>query len=211
MTTAGYRKNNSPGKLAARSNAYAHLSRDEIYTGKHLLIASIDCGDILHLLHLGVPAKNIIACDIDPKAREAAKSLGVVLSPFETIQDTVTWAFTKYGRKIVSVNVDLCMSVINGSPILNAVLDNMEKILGKKSSQVNVMFTYARYRDGINDGPENGKRLTYLCAKTGLKLASSLNGTGYNYVSHTKVAQGSPMSMIAFQPFRSYNKPRQSK
>lgn len=198
--TIGYRENFSPGKAAARSNAYAHLSRKDLYSGIHIVIASEECGDIKHLLFLGVSAKNIIACDINPQARDNAKALGVIVSQHHTIQDTISWACSKYGKRIVSVNVDLCMSVKRGVPILNQVLDNMGKFLKGKST-VKVPFTYLRARDSIQDTKANTKRLAYLFNTAGLEKDWSLNGIGYNYQSYTKKSVGSPMSMIVFQPF----------
>ena len=198
--TLGYRENFSPGKAAARSNVYAHLTRKNLYAGKHIVIASEECGDIKHLLFLGVKPSNIIACDVNVKARTAAKELGVIVSPHETIQDTITWAYAKYGKSIVSVNVDLCMTVKNGAPILNQVLNNISKALTGKD-KVKVAFTYLRARDSIQDTKDNSKRLRYLLNEADLDQDWSLNGAGYNYQSYTKKSVGSPMSTIVFQPF----------
>ena len=208
MSVSIYRENNSPGKIATRAHGYSLLTRVQLFNGIHIVIASRECGDIKFLLSLGVKAKNIIACDIDPVARANAKALGVVVSPRETIQDTVTWAFAKHGRKIVSVNADLCMSVINGTPILKAVLENIRAMIGGKSSQIIVMFTYARYRDSVViKGTDNhmSARLAHICLETGLSLGHSVNGYGNDYVSYTKSRTGAPMSMLAVQPFRSYH------
>lgn len=172
----------SPGKEAARAFAYSKLKRSALYNSYHIVIASRECGDIRFLLNMGVPRKRIIACDIDVLAREAAKRLGVIVSPFPDIVDTVAWANDNYGRSnIGSVNVDLCETLPCGLETLGRVFDADVRGL--------VFFTFLRSRDRMRSTEE---RLQYL----DVALPNRLDH--YAYQSYTADSIGSPMSVVVY-------------
>jgi hypothetical protein len=163
---SGIYSGNSPGKTIVRAESYGWLLRklgeDRFLSGYHLVIASRDCGDIDFLLTCGVNPRHIIACDLDPVARNLAKGHGVIVSPEPSIEETVPCAVRIYGaRNIASINVDLCSPLrswgrANGAAILKSVLD-------ETPLSTVVFFTFYRSRDGIYDRPHSlRKRLIYL-------------------------------------------------
>src|ERR1700676_4106432 len=80
----------SPGKEAARAVGYDDIPRHKFYQGYHIVIASRECGDIKYLLNNGVSPKQIIACDMDPKALSAARKLGVVIAGHPRIASSIS-------------------------------------------------------------------------------------------------------------------------
>lgn len=162
----GIYSGNSPAKTLVRMETYGWLLREvEPYrfaSGYHIVIASRDCGDIRFLLSCGVNPRGIIACDLDPVARNLARGYGVIVSPEPSIEETVPWAVRTYGAKhIASINVDLCSPLrswgrANGAAILKDVLD-------ETPLNTTVFYTFYRSRDGIYDHPGSlRKRLIYL-------------------------------------------------
>lgn len=184
-------KNESPGKAAARTWAYANVPRSSLYTKKHIVIASRDCGDIRYLLSLGVPAENIIACDIDPQAMQTAAGFGVQLSPHPRIEDTVRWAISS-GHDVCSVNVDLCCSMLVAAPIVATVLAERIPL---------TMLTYLRGRRGdakiqrlYPDLKLDEARMAYLQSYGGVYPTGQMN-----YNSFTKLSQGSSMGVCLWK------------
>jgi hypothetical protein len=166
FVSTGIYSGNSSGKTIVRAESYGWLLRklgeDRFLSGYHLVIASRDCGDIDFLLTAGVDPRHIIACDLDPVARNLAKGHGVLVSPHPSIEETVPWAVRSYGaRNIASINVDLCSPLrswgrANGAAVLKSVLD-------ETPLRATVFFTFYRSRDGIYDHPRSlRKRLIYL-------------------------------------------------
>lgn len=122
----------TPAKASERARAYQNLSRAKLLKGYHVVIASTACGDIKHLKSLGVPANQIIACDR------------------RDIIATTQWALEMFGGKLASVNVDLCMTLPKGLPILKAVLKEITKSTlynDNSPGMVPVFFTFLRGRD----------------------------------------------------------------
>jgi hypothetical protein len=163
---SGIYSGNSPGKTIVRAESYGWLLRkigeERFLSGYHIVIASRDCGDIDFLLLAGVDPQHIIACDLDPVARNLAKGYGAIISPHPSIEETVPWAVQTYGaRNIASINIDLCSPLrswgrANGAAVLKSVLD-------ETPLRATVFFTFYRSRDGIYDHPRSlRKRLIYL-------------------------------------------------
>ena len=137
----------SPTKTAVRAESYSTVARRDFYNKVHIVIASRECGDIKFLLAHGVQPDKIVACDLDPIAIEEARKLGVTVSPYGDIRETITWAFRTVGKKnIASINVDLCCGLYDGLPILRGVLDQ------GINKTIKVFFTYRR---GRRDGFKN--------------------------------------------------------
>ena len=181
---------NSPGKEAGRTNAYARLSKHDFYTKQHIVIAG-DCGDIHYLIRQGVTPSNIWAFDIDPKCTEQAYHLGVSVAEDDLSLGIV--GGVKYvcdmGYDIASINVDLCMSMINGLPILKQVYD----LIGV--SNTHLFFTFlcghdAGLRKQTWEHNPGEKRLAYFKEKMGRGLYDY-----YTYQSWSKTTTGSPMCM----------------
>jgi hypothetical protein len=173
----------SPGKIAVRAATYAAIPRKKLYEGYHVVISSRECGDIKFLLGIGISPTKIIACDVDARARSAARKLGVVVSPFNDIVDTTFWAAIKYKSKnIATVNVDLCMCLIRGTAILTKVLSR------GLHPDTQVMFTYAVGRDSMHS---NKERLAYFREQTPQGIKNH-----YYYQSFTKDSVGCPMSTL---------------
>lgn len=173
----------SPGKIAVRAATYAAIPRKKLYGGYHVVISSRECGDIKFLLGLGISPAKIIACDMDARARTAARKLGVIVSPFNDIVDTTLWAALTYGSKnLATVNVDLCMRLNKGTEILSRVLR-----LGL-NPDTQVMFTYAVGRDFMYSDKE---RLAYFREQTAQGIKNH-----HHYQSFTKDSVGCPMSTI---------------
>jgi hypothetical protein len=121
-------KGDTKGKTVSRAKFYGYLSRTKLVNGIHVVIASRECGDIKYLLSIGVPAKNIVACDLDAWARMNARQLGVVVSHFPSIQETVKYLHNK--RKLASVNVDLCCALPKAVTIMKEVMQEVgQKVL----------------------------------------------------------------------------------
>ena len=95
------------GKTEARMYFYDYviekLGIKSFNESTHIVISSQECGDIDYLIGHHVNPKFILACDIDPIARQAAETWGVEISPYPTIQDTVVWA---KNRVIATIIVD---------------------------------------------------------------------------------------------------------
>ncbi len=134
-------------KARVRAQYYSIPTHQRFYEGKHIAIASRDCGDIKYLLAHGVAPANIIVCDRDPIAQIACKRdyPGLTWAPspkHRDIVDTVQWAVDTFGAQaIATVNVDLCESLATTLPVLQAVFET-----GLALSTV-VALTYARGRD----------------------------------------------------------------
>lgn len=146
----------------------------------HIVIASQDCGDIEFLRTIGVPAKNIIACDKDAVARENAAKYKVNVSPYNDIVDTVRWAKNVYKNKIGSVNVDLCDSVITVAPILAQI----RTIVGQNT------YVYCTFLRGHDPGfaKDDERRLEYL----------GRPDAAIRYQSKRKNNHGSPMCVAIY-------------
>lgn len=145
----------SKGKSAARAYFYNLLTSKKLHEGYHVVIASQFCGDIKYLLGLGVRPERIIACDIDPIARENAGKLGIIVSPFPTIEATSSFAqgpLFKRNGKLASVNVDLCCT-------LPFAVETMRKVMFHVGYQPLISLTYSRYRDDMRG---NIERLRYM-------------------------------------------------
>lgn len=179
----------SPEKTMIRAIAYSSVKRPLFYSGYHIVIASRECADIKFLLEHGVDKRKIIACDIDHVARFRAGRLGVIVSPYCDIADTVLWASRTYRRKnIASVNVDLCMMLETGIPILKRVL--AAQATSKKTP---IFFVYRRAREHgkMRRFPNNQTRLDWLKVQCDLK-----DYVGYDYTSWHKDCKGSQMTMV---------------
>ncbi len=194
-------KNVSPGKAMARTWFYSHIPRGSLYSGMHIVIASRDCGDIKYLLSIGVNADQIIACDIDPLARIEASKYGVIVSDYPRIEDTVRWAQAVYGNRLISVNVDLCCSLLNAAESAAEVLEARIPFTS---------LTYQRGRDrrlldeynftGIDT---ESARLMYLRSKT--KLMESGN---IEYQSFTRTSIGASMGVVMWVQRRKAGRPK---
>lgn len=182
---------NSPQKAARRADAYGGLSRQDFLRKLHIVIASRDCGDIKFLLEHGVPADNIIACDIDSRAMVEAHHLGVQRSPYPDIVHTVVWALKEYGaRAIASINIDLCDSLRSTLSILLQILGWLDSTRG---NNITVWLTFSRGRqDGFRS--EQARR-TYL----GIHTPSEWIITEYQtYQSWSYLTKGYPMCLAQF-------------
>lgn len=176
----------SPQKSMVRGIAYGIVPPKDFYGKKHGVIAGRHCRDIHHLFDLGVTPYSIIACDTDVIARAAARKLGVIMSPYNSIEDTVPWMYSKYGKNgIATQNIDLCNNLITGLPILNKVL-----ALGVPN-KMRIFFTFHRGHDPFNNSFE---RLSYL--KEHIKTDLPYQNQIHNYQSYTKSSKGSSMCMI---------------
>lgn len=183
----------SPAKMRVRAMGYVSIGR-QLWTTAHVVIASKDCGDIKFLLSMGVSPTLIVACDVDPKAREAAAQYGVVISPHPRIEDTVEWAYSM-GYNIGSVNIDLCETMLNCTPVVASVHATIRR-LGIKCV---VMYTFARHRDAtvLHTFPylsPEGARLAYMCA-AGVPGPTIMDG----YQSYTWSSIGSPMGFYMWK------------
>jgi hypothetical protein len=161
------------------------------------VIASIECGDIDYLISLGVPPKNIIACDLLSLARRRAKRRGVTMSPHHDIVATTEWALSTFGEKVVSVNVDLCCSIKGGIDII----DSVTRIVQCKYNynHIVVFYTYLRGRDGISDP-------NYRDVSSSTRIQEFIDSIQYeldwikeviNYQSNIPgITRGSPMTCL---------------
>ena len=193
----------SPGKSMARTWVYSHIPRWALYTMYHVVIASRDCGDIRFLLSLGVHADHIIACDLDPVAREEAAKFGVIVSPHPDIVATAKWACDAY--PVFSINVDLCCSLLDAAPIVAEALKVRAPL---------TMLTYRRGRDRTvldmctSDVSSDEKRMAYL--KRWTEMEPDAQET---YHSFTRISQGSAMGVCMWtqnaKPGRKVKKARQ--
>ncbi len=181
----------SPEKSRVRAAAYSYLSKKQFYTRIHVVIASRECGDIHYLLQHKVPAKNIIACDTDPLAVEAARELGVPAFQ-EDIRATAKWAVDKYKSKVASLNIDLCNSVNKGAPILREIVGGLPWI----GFPAKVFFTYARYHDGRCNGDRERLAIAREAAYCNQSKANILAEMPYQ--SWTATSKGSPMTTMVF-------------
>lgn len=134
------------GKLAktnARKVMYNTIDHATFFNKTHIVIASQICGDIKWLLSRGVRKDRIIACDLDPVARANARKLGVVVSPYDSLENTIRWAIQeKY--VLASVNADLCGKLgAKTTKILDEVLTLVQDL------NVSVFVTFLR---GMKDG-----------------------------------------------------------
>jgi hypothetical protein len=179
-------------KNAARLQAYGKLSRQSLYHQYHIVIAGT-CGDIHALIELGVPREHIIACDVLGSSRKLARAMGVIVPPGEAGEDIracVAWAVEVYGKKIGSINVDLCMSMLGGVPILQEVTLHVQHL------NCPIFFTCRRGRDKViaNKPGEAGigkKREAFFW-----RHMSHMNAAEWiNYQSWTKTSIGSAMSL----------------
>lgn len=180
-------KENSLGKLAARRFVYGHNrlhNPTKFHNGTHIVISSRECGDILFLREREVKKSNIIACDLDKLARQAAWRLGVRVSPYPDIVDTVKWAIDLRGKEdIASVNVDLCGHVRSGCRV-------MENILRQVGRDTSVFLTFVRGRDEGMYSTED--RIDYLADH--LQFYRPIPQDNYFcYQSSTDTSRGAPM------------------
>jgi len=186
-------KNESAGKTFARAWGYALLQRAKLYSMFHIVIASQDCGDIRFLLGLGVRPDRIIACDIDPKAVEIARTFGVIISPLPRIEHTVAWAQVQRFA-IGSINVDLCCSLLGGVNILGPILAAAAPL---------TLFTFRRGRDSTllkRQKEQHGVKFNndHLRALYVQEKVGELPGKQESYHSSTRTNQGSAMGIAAF-------------
>lgn len=196
MTQCKYR-GNSPGKIAAFTSAYNSLTREQLWSMKHIVIAG-DNGDTQHLKRLGVEASDIISCDADGKRLPAARSEGATVPPtcarFD-IRKTVAWTLQQE-HKIGSIHVDLMRSVIGGAPILSEILDLVNDI---KTNPL-ILFTFTCYHDpGL--GKIKGEKNPGQARVDHLTRIAGLEGIDIRYLpyrSDTKASQGSPMCLAHF-------------
>ncbi len=123
--------------------------------GYHIMISGKDCGDIKQAIQiLGLSPNRIIACDILPEARKKAQDYRVIQLN-QTIQNTVESAVQKFGAfNISTINVDLCVSLVNGLPILQEVLEN------SKQTRAMIFFTFFVSR-GLDFLTFNGEQKHY--------------------------------------------------
>lgn len=181
-------KEHSPGKHAARNFVYSHSDNipAKFQNGTHIVISSRECGDIHYLRERGIKKSNIVACDIDWLARQAAWKLGVRVSPYPDIVDTVRWAIDLRGQDdIATVNVDLCGNVRTGAQIVQKVL----KLVGEHTA---VFLTFVRGRDeGLYSTRD---RLDYLSQFIGYPKIRSTDY--YSYQSATDTSRGAPMCAV---------------
>lgn len=189
-------KLNSPGKIWARTHTYNQAFRkinSEVFrSSNHVVVASVDCGDILYLHHdgplgLGVPLRNIVACDTDPTAREAAKALRATVSPRPDVEDTCNWQMSRRGRSgVATINVDLCGPIHTCLPIFKRILDRYSEVVPL------ISLTFVRARGLKNDDDEKRADL----------LSESLGGKyDYEYFSYKSEVEGknlsTPMAVVA--------------
>jgi len=180
-------------KNAVRLMAYGSMSRFDFYHKKHIVVAGTG-GDIRALTALDVPAANIIACDKQVGYRALATRLGATVPPGVIGRDivkTVQWAIATYGIDAIgSVNVDLCLSLIKGAPILDNSLTYLPEGLP-------VFFTFLCGHDpGLakRPGEENpgSNRLNYFRKNVNTDHSRV---SFYPYQSWDKVSEGSPMCL----------------
>lgn len=123
----------SPQKTMARSTAYSQIPRSKFYSGKRVVIASRECGDIQWLLDCGISPSNIIACDLDYGAIQAARKFRVRISPHDSIEATTEWALRTFGK--------------DGIPPLRTVLEHR----CRSERKFPVFYTFMRGRRDGND------------------------------------------------------------
>lgn len=189
-------RGDSPGKESARTQAYARLSQTLFYGFYHLVVAG-ECGDIDYLIRQGVKPNYIIACDREAKYRRMAKERGVIVPDGygHDLVMTTKWAIGQ-DKSLASHNVDLCMSLINGAPILRECLDLLEDNHWT-SRFTSVSFTFLCGHDpGLRKGPREQnpgqKRIDYYRQVVRRPLTNY-----YTYQSWTRESPGSPMC-VAF-------------
>jgi hypothetical protein len=180
----------SPGKEAARSVSYSKLTAFELYYMKHIVTAG-RCGDIEYLLRQGVKPKNIIACDKLVGYRAMASKYGITLPPTgisDDIVKTVDWAMDEPGR-IGSVNVDLCLTLHKGCPILNQVKEAL------RGNRPHLFFTFLCGRDQGLGKPkwepspgQKRKHYFYVTTDTAVNRVEF-----FPYQSFNATSMGSPM------------------
>lgn len=179
---------NSPAKSVARTIGYDHVLANHGYRrfvdGVHVVIASRDCGDIRYLVEHNVLPKNIVACDIDVEARKSAQAWGVLVSQLPTIEETVS-VLPATDAKVSSINVDLCLTLKNGLPILIEVLESAHSMKNRPT----ILFTFQRCRDDMSSSLERYKALTKSVRFYRKKVRF------HNYVSSSYNSKGSPMCL----------------
>lgn len=187
MSTSTYHGNKafeSAGKTVARAWAYAPLAqkRASFFSQRHIVIASRECGDIAYLLALGVRKSHILACDIDPHAVKAARKLGVPCFAGDIASATRTYINLHGARAIGSVNVDLCVTLCAGVPILRDTVYTTGLAL-----HTPVFYTFTRNRDRWHSTEE---RIAHLSAE----MMQDVGADDYfTYQSSTRDSIGTPM------------------
>ena len=181
----------SPPKELTRSWLYSSINRHDFFNKQHVVIASRECGDILFLKKFGVKNENIIACDKDTVALRRAKKLGVFTYAYPKVVNEVStdiiatakWAAYLYKANLASINVDLCVNLKTGLPILNEILAL------KLSKKTKVFFTFSRRsgRLGPVELRNDASRHAYLEQQTGKKWEI------FPYISWTNNSHGAIM------------------
>lgn len=186
---------NSPGKSRVRTLGYdfalKKIGAERYSAGRHIVIASEDCGDIRFLVEHNIPHGNIIACDINYRAVQAAIPWGVKAWAL-SIQDAVKEALIPNNdviHDIATINVDLCNSLDKGWPILREVL----RAAWKAPKKPIVFFTFAKR------GRIRGDVMRELYLETSIKESKLWWYKGvkafHSYMSTTHMSNGSPMTM----------------
>lgn len=145
----------SEGKNHARAAAYGSIRQSLFKQGYHVVIASRECGDIHYLKSKGIKPDKIIACDRDPVAVEQARAEGVLIPEGEAAFDIVlasAWALAKFGKRVATVNVDLC-GTLQGRKIRNLQqggVHTFSAVLSTVGPGIACFLTFIRAHDKVN-------------------------------------------------------------
>jgi hypothetical protein len=135
-------KGDSPGKKLARLNFWSqvllHLGSKRFFSGKHLVLASQDGGDIQLLMALGVRPHHIIAVDLDQRALEVCRR---AYPDVRYEQGDVAKIVEKYSRSLECAYLDFC------GPLSDAMMDRARRVVGagmKDRSLIGMTFMHGR-------------------------------------------------------------------
>jgi hypothetical protein len=171
-------KESSIQKDALRLAFYAQVGRQALLKKTHIIITGSG-EDVRVLQKYGVPASNILACDTDRKAGKNFEG-----TRYEGIEDTVAFALVELGPGAIgSINVDLCMTVHCGCPILANIVQMCDAFYYRGP----ISFTFLRGRDSLTD---SGR---HLMISKAVGARSPIFG---QYMSWGVTSLGSPMGTV---------------
>ena len=141
-------KGESPAKKISRWRLWTmvmrHLGYNRFIHGKHLVLASFECGDIYTLKTFGVEDHNIIAVDLDEEAIEICRARfpGVAHAHQGDVVDVVK----RYRRELVTAYLDFC------GPLGKRTVDTMISVITagmKNDSLIGASFMSGREQGGF--------------------------------------------------------------
>lgn len=177
-------KKTAPKKHYSRWRFYGHpmMPSKYLHQGYHILIPSIDCGDLEVLVkNLEVDADRILAGDLNPAACERAREYGVEATCGDILG--VLEQALNDGKRIHTLNLDFCESPIKTASVLAIAL----------RSNVNwIMYTFSQ-RSGKNL-PTHAARRAWIIDECGQEPFEE-----WDYESSTKERKGSAMTCMIFR------------